>query len=65
MGRLKNALLKRMETDPIFADHYWQANDQNYQEPVLLDKGSDSDLGQSGSTQSNENNGKANEESPF
>jgi hypothetical protein len=65
MGRLKNSLLKHMETDPIFADHYWQAIDQDYQEPVLPDKGSDSDLGQSDSTQPNENNGNANEESPF
>ena len=50
MGRLKNSLLKRMETDPIFADHYWQTIDQDYQEPGLPDDGNDSDLAQSDST---------------
>ena len=33
MGRLKNSLLKQLE-NPNFADHYWQAQDQQI-EPVL------------------------------
>lgn len=28
MGKLKNSLLKQLETDPQFADHYWQIADQ-------------------------------------
>ncbi len=28
MGRLKNSLLKQLETDPQFADHYWQIENQ-------------------------------------
>ena len=28
MGKLKNSLLKQLETDPQFADHYWQIEDQ-------------------------------------
>jgi len=36
MGKLKNSLLTQLETDPLFADHYWQAQDQQ-PEPVLPD----------------------------
>ena len=28
MGKLKNSLLKQLETDPQFADHYWQIENQ-------------------------------------
>ena len=38
MGQLKNNLLNKLETDPVFADHYWQAQDRDYQEPVLPDE---------------------------
>jgi len=34
MGRLKNLLLKQLETDTLFADHYWQTQDQQ-PEPEL------------------------------
>ena len=34
MGKLKNSLLTQLEDDPLFADHYWQTQDQQ-QEPEL------------------------------
>ena len=39
MGKLKNALLKQLETDPQFAYHYWLIEDQQI-EPELP-KGND------------------------
>ena len=36
MGKLKNSLLTQLEDDPLFADHYWQTQDQQI-EPVLPD----------------------------
>ena len=45
MGKLKNSLLKQLETDPQFADHYWQIEDQ---QPVPeLPNGCDRAIGQS------------------
>jgi hypothetical protein len=35
MGHLKNTLLQKLETDPQFAEHYWQDQDDGYQEPEL------------------------------
>ena len=34
MGKLKNSLLTQMEDDPLFANLYWQTQDQQI-EPVL------------------------------
>ena len=36
MGKLKNSLLTQMEDDPLFANQYWQTQDQQ-PEPVLPD----------------------------
>ena len=36
MGKLKNSLLTQLEDDPLFANLYWQTQDQQI-EPVLPD----------------------------
>lgn len=66
MGRLKTLLLNRLETDYLFADHYWLAQDQQI-EPELPD-GNGWKVKQSDSTlimPTHWNNGKTNEKPPF
>ena len=66
MGKLKNSLLTQLEDDPLFADHYWQTQDQQI-EPVLPDSNdwpiNPSDLTLIKPTQWN--SGKTNENPPF
>ena len=66
MGKLKNSLLTQLEDDPLFADHYWQTQDQQI-EPVLPN-GYDWDINPSDLTLIKPtllNRGKTNEIPPF
>jgi len=66
MGRLKNLLLKQLEDDPLFADHYWQI--ENQQPEPELPKGYDRDINPSALTlikPTHWNSGKTNENPPF
>jgi len=66
MGRLKNSLLKQLEDDPLFANQYWQTQDQQ-PEPLLPDS-NDWPINPSDLTlikPTHWNNGKTNENPPF
>jgi len=64
MGKLKNSLLTQLEDDPLFADHYWQTQDQQI-EPVLPDSNA-WNIRQSDSTLTTQwNSGKTFENPPF
>ena len=66
MGRLKNSLLKQLEDDPLFANQYWQTQDQQI-EPVLPN-GNNWDINPSDLTLIKPtlwNSGKTNEITPF
>jgi len=66
MGRLKNSLLKQLEDDPLFANLYWQTQDQQI-EPVLPNS-NDWDISPSDLTLIKPtlwNSGKTNEITPF
>jgi len=64
MSRLKNSLLNQLETDPVFADHYWQTQDQQL-EPELPD-GNDWLINRLDSTLTTQwNSGKTFENPPF
>ena len=66
MGKLKDSLLTQLETDPLFADHYWRAQDQQI-EPELP-KGNDRNINSSDLNLIKPtllNRGKTNEIPPF
>ena len=66
MGKLKDSLLKQLENDPLFADRYWQKEDQQI-EPELP-KGNDWEAKPSELTliiPTLWNSGKTNEITPF
>ena len=68
MGRLKNSLLTQLEDDPLFADHYWQTQDQQIEPEPELPNGYDWDINQSDLTlikPTHWNSGKTNENPPF
>lgn len=37
MGKLKDSLQQHLETDRLFAEQYWQIQDQSFPEPPLPD----------------------------
>ncbi len=64
MGKLKNSLLTQLEDDPLFANQYWQTQDQQ-PEPVLPN-GYDRDINPSDLILTTQwNSGKTNENPPF
>jgi hypothetical protein len=64
MGRLKNSLLTQLEDDPLFADHYWQTQDQQT-EPVLPDSNAWPINRLDSTLTTNWNSGKTNKNPPF
>ena len=66
MSRLKNSLLKQLENDTFFADHYWQI--ENQQNEPELPNSNDRELSQSDLNlikPTHWNHGKTNENPPF
>ena len=66
MGKLKNSLLTQLEDDPLFANQYWQTQDQQI-EPELPN-GYDWDINPSDLNliiPTQWNSGKTNENPPF
>ncbi len=37
MANTKNSLLNKLESDPVFAEHYWRLQDQIHQESDKFD----------------------------
>ncbi len=38
MGQIKNLLLEQLETDQVFADHYWLMQEQAIEPPTLANQ---------------------------
>ena len=68
MGRLKNSLLKQLEDDPLFANQYWQTQDQQIEPEPELPNGYDCNVNPSALNLIKPtlwNSGKTNEIPPF
>jgi len=41
VGQIKSLLLEQLETDQVFADHYWLMQEQSIEPPTLADEAED------------------------